>query len=204
MTRRRRHLIAFSGASLVFSLAVSVLTSVVFTAPLTALPESKQYLKQTLIKFAFDAYASSVRFKTIEGRGKSAAGEFDPQTRRLKLKVFLQDWNTDNRSRDRDMHAEVLRSDKYPHADFDGRLSSFDSSTGAVTVTGTFRFRGKTVENYQLKGRAGTRADGLLVRTSFDIRLSDFDIKPPRNAYVFRVGDAVRVKAAFVFSGESN
>lgn len=201
MSRRR---ILPAAAIVALSLLGTIGISTAFAAPLTALPEGKQYLKQTLIKFAFDAYASNVRFKTIEGKGKSAAGEFDPQTRRLKLKVFLQDWNTDNRSRDRDMHAEVLKSNQYPHADFDGRLTDFNQSTGAVTVVGTFRFRGKTVENWKLVGRAESRADGMLVRTSFDIKLSDFDIKAPRNAYVFRVGDAVRVKAAFVFSGESN
>lgn len=127
-------------------------------------------------------FTSRVPLHTFTGTSQHLNGQLDLGTRSVDFYVDLETLETGIGKRDRDMR-ETLETDRYPFAEFTGRLvSSFDASQRGpqrARVEGTFTLHGVSRPLVVL-GTVQRTQSGLRVRASWEVRLDDHRITPPR------------------------
>ncbi|TVR65699.1 MAG: YceI family protein [Gemmatimonadales bacterium] len=136
--------------------------------------------------FADDGYVEFVsRAPLLEFKGVSntLTGFVDLEAGTVDFFIDLETLDTDNRRRDRDMRRNYLETARYPFAEFMGEIrSSFDpGSLGdtPVQVVGRFTMR-EISRDLEVTGSVTREGDGLRLRASWTLELSDFDIDRPR------------------------
>lgn len=143
----------------------------------------KPAISQTLV--ATDGYVefiSTAPLLTFKGTSDNLAGLINLETGEVDFFVDLASLDTGNRRRDRDMRQVYLETEKYPFAEFEGRLTShFNpeiSGEQQATVTGSFTMR-EISRDMTVSGTMEATEEGIRVRAGWEIRLEDFDIERP-------------------------
>ena len=140
-------------------------------------------------------FTSRVPLHTFSGTSDHLTGQLDLATRAVDFYVDLETLETGIGKRDRDMR-ETLETDQYPFAEFTGRLTSpFDASrSGAqrARVEGTFTIHG-VARPLTVTGTLEKTRSGLRVRATWEVRLADHQITPPR-LLLMRVDDVQQVE----------
>jgi polyisoprenoid-binding protein YceI len=161
----------------------------------------------------FDPATTQVEFTlgatlhTVHGVFKLKSGQihFDPATGKAGGVVILDatSGNTDNSSRDKKMHAEILESPKFPEIAFSparvtGPLAEMLAGKPVqLQVAGVFRLHGQdhamtipvTVAPASGAGRSGL----LEASTKFDVPYVKWGLKNP-STFVLRVNDTVNLE----------
>ena len=149
--------------------------------------------EKTKISFSLGAV-----MHTVHGTLKLESGEvrFDPETGAAsgRIVVDAKSANTGNESRDRDMHAKVLESERFPQfvlevARVEGRLDP--GGTSKLTLKGKLAIHGST---HEVAWPAEVTVEGAIVRAkaSFKIPYVAWGMKDPSGA-VLRVAKEVPV-----------
>jgi len=137
---------------------------------------------------------------TVHGTFKLKGGEirFDPQTGKAQGEFVIDatSGDTDNSSRDKKMHEEVLESAKYPEITFlpdqvKGTIPA--SGTAQMPLSGTIRIHG---QEHPLAFEAGVDAPSgnqIHVKAEFSIPYQKWGMKNPSN-FLLRVGDTVEIE----------
>jgi len=148
---------------------------------------------------AFSFLTYSQNFVTEDGKAvftsKAPLNEFDGVSQKLhglvdldkNLVYFYLDLNTLDTGiglRDRHMRENYLETDKYPFAEFTGKMLTVpDLDSGdwvAVEVEGIFKIHGKE-KQIQIPGMLKKEEKGLVkLQADFEVLLGDFDIEIPK------------------------
>lgn len=131
-------------------------------------------------------FHSEVPLHTFTGRSDYLTGKINLDSKIVDFYLDLTTLDTGISKRDRDMR-ETLETDKYPFAEFYGKLvSPFDpdsSGPQSVTVEGVFKIHG--VENKtRYTGTLEHKPEGLLLNAKWVLQLEDYDIIPPKLLFV--------------------
>lgn len=136
--------------------------------------------------FADDGYVEFIsRAPLLEFKGVSntLTGFVDLEGGTVDFFIDLETLDTDNRRRDRDMRRNYLETSRYPFAEFMGEIRSpVDAESlgqTPVQVTGRFTMR-EISRDLDVTGSVTRERDGLRVRASWSLELSDFNIDRPR------------------------
>ena len=136
--------------------------------------------------FADNGYVEFVsRAPLLEFKGVSSTltGFVDLEAGTVDFFIDLETLDTDNRRRDRDMRRNYLETARHPFAEFMGEIRSALDPTALddtpVQVLGSFTMRGISRE-LEVTGSVTREGDGLRLRASWALELSDFNIDRPR------------------------
>ncbi len=144
------------------------------------------------VRFEIQAFVSGTRFHKIEGVGNRVSGGV-LSSGSFQVKADLRALSTRNRQRDRDLHEKVLHTARFPEAAFSGSVTSFDATGGATELSGTLELHGQK-RPLRVSGKLSVENGRRLFRAEFVISLRAFEIVAPRNLFVLRVGDELRVR----------
>lgn len=135
--------------------------------------------------FADDGYVEFLsRAPLLEFKGTSGhlTGKVNLDDNSVDFFVDLSTLDTGNRRRDRDMRQVYLETETYPFAEFLGELTSgFNADVPGqqnVSVKGSFTMRDIS-RDVSVDGTMERTPDGIRVRASWEILLSDFNIDRP-------------------------
>lgn len=148
-------------------------------------------------------FTSRVPLHTFSGTSDHLTGQLDLAARTLDFYVDLETLETGIGKRDRDMR-ETLETDRYPFAEFTGRLtSSFDADRSGpqrARVEGTFTLHG-VARPLTVTGTIEKTRRGLRVRAAWEVRLDDHRITPPR-LLLMRVDEVQAVEIDILLRGQ--
>ncbi|MDR8391018.1 YceI family protein [Aliifodinibius sp. S!AR15-10] len=126
-------------------------------------------------------FESEVPLHTFTGISDHLVGLIDLSDSTVDFYIDMNTFDTGINKRDKDMR-RTLETDKYPFAEFFGKLvSNFDTTTNQpqqVTVRGEFTIHGVT-QDLELTGTLQKTADGLKVKASWTLNIEEYDIEPP-------------------------
>lgn len=146
-------------------------------------------------------FSSRTQIERFDGVSFFAKGTFDASTGRFQFAVPVDSIATGNSRRDAKMKSDYLRSSEFPYIMFDGTVvdwQNFPQSVGNQLAEGIFSIAGNE-KQLTIPGTIsftlGESAEiGLVeISSTFEIRLSDFNIERPRFLFV-RVDDAQQLR----------
>lgn len=127
-------------------------------------------------------FISTAPLLEFKGTSDNLAGFINLETGEVDFFVDLASLDTGNRRRDRDMRQIYLETDKYPFAEFGGKLTSdFDpemEGEQTATVTGSFKMR-EITRDMTVSGTMEATNEGIRIRAGWEILLEDFGIDRP-------------------------
>lgn len=95
-----------------------------------------------------------------------------------------------------------LESDKYPYAEFKGKINEAPEfskdGTYPVTVTGTLNIHG-VEKTYTAKGTVTTQGSTITVASTFNVRVADHGIKIP-SLVIQNVAEVVAVTVNAIYT----
>jgi polyisoprenoid-binding protein YceI len=162
----------------------------------------------------FDPATTRVEFTlgatlhTVHGVFKLKSGRihFDPATGKAGGAVILDaaSGNTDNSSRDKKMHDEILESAKFPEIFFtptqlNGAVGDLFAGkrTAQLQVAGVFRLHGQdhamTIPVTVAPASEGSQSGQFQASTKFDVPYVQWGLKNP-STFVLRVSDTVNLE----------
>jgi len=162
-----------------------------------------------VLTFNIDPANSTVQFTlgallhTVHGtfRIKSGAVRFDPNSGKAsgQISVDVRSGNTGEGTRDRQMHANVLESERFPDAVFspdriNGRLAS--SGASDVEVHGLLRIHGRDHE-MTIPVRVQMQNASLTARAKFTVPYVSWGMRDP-STFVLQVAKSVDVDVTLV------
>jgi polyisoprenoid-binding protein YceI len=189
---------SFSALSASLRWIVVVLSAVpfLFAAPALRAQETVLRLDPTATKIDFTLAAT---LHTVHGTFKLKSGEihFDPATGKVTGSVIVDatSGNTDNASRDKKMHADVLESAQFPEivftpAEVEGTI--LPQGTSEVEVSGVFRIHGKD-HSATIAMAIDRSTDGHFhASTKFPVPYVSWGLKDP-SSFFLHVGDTVNL-----------
>jgi polyisoprenoid-binding protein YceI len=169
---------------------------------LAAMPPAEYHVdtdKENLVTFISNAPLENIHGKTSKIDGYIIwAGENLADSSNFYFRVELGALETGIGLRDRHMRENYLETEKYPLAEYAGKLvqltSNADSSIN-IKANGTFSIHGKsqplTTDIY-----VTPQSNGYQVRSSFHVMLEEFDIKIPKLAFL-KVAEDIQVEVNF-------
>lgn len=126
-------------------------------------------------------FHSEVPMHTFSGQSDYLTGKIDLETDIVDFYLDLTTLETGISKRDRDMR-ETLETDKFPFAEFYGKIiSHFDPDSAApqkIQVQGSFKIHG-VEKDTTYTGTLEMQPDGLMLTANWVLRLEDYDIIPP-------------------------
>lgn len=149
-------------------------------------------------------FISTAPLLTFKGTSNHLNGLIDLESGKVDFFVDLNTLNTGNRRRDRDMRKVYLETEKYPFAEFTGKITQdIDPNFNGeipVTVQGHFKMRG--IEHpLSVEGVIRKTDVGIHVQASWEILLRDFNIDRPRVVF-YELSDVQTVNIDVTLSPE--
>lgn len=126
-------------------------------------------------------FESSVPLHSFTGTSDHLVGKIALKDSIVDFYLDLTTLDTGNDKRDKDMR-ETLETDKYPFAEFYGKLiSDFNPDTATeqkATVVGEFTIHNVT-KDVRISGILQKKAEGLFLKAEWTLNMTDYNIKPP-------------------------
>lgn len=135
-------------------------------------------------------FTSDVPLHSFTGKSDHLTGLIDPQKNVVDFYIDLNTLKTGIGKRDRDMYS-TLNADDHPFAEFTGSLDSvaLPAAGQEIKVTATGEFTINDISKaMSVDGTLTDTGEGLRLRATFPVLLSDFDIEPPGILF-YRVND---------------
>lgn len=140
-------------------------------------------------------FTSDVPLHSFTGRSEHLTGLIDPKENLVDFFLDLNTLKTGIGKRDRDMYS-TLNADDHPFAEFTGKLDSVALPAAGqeiqVTAIGEFTLNDIS-KTMTVHGTLTDTGEGLRLRASFPVLLSDFDVEPPGILF-YRVEDEQSVE----------
>lgn len=154
--------------------------------------QTKFITKTGTVKFYSDA-----PMETIEATNKQVNAAIDTETGGVFYKILIKSFVFEKALMQEHFNENYLESDAYPTAKFVGKITNLSDinfnkpGTYEANVKGTIEIHGIKKE-LQTKGTLKVEKDGIQVNSTFDIKLSDFDISIP-GAVTGKISETVQV-----------
>lgn len=127
-------------------------------------------------------FVSKAPLLEFKGKSDNLNGLIDLENNLIDFYVDLNTISTGINKRDKDMRSSYLETEKYPFAEFTGIITSKAyndiEKNEFVTANGVFKIHGVERE-IEVKGTLEETFDELVLRASWIIKLSDYDIDRP-------------------------
>jgi len=128
-------------------------------------------------------FVSSAPMLEFRGKSNQLAGLVDLEKNLVDFYVDLNTLDTGINLRNNHMRDSYLETDKYPFAEFTGKMvsdySKLPRDAQEVTVAGTFKIHGVERE-MEIEGTLTPDGDGLTLGASWIVKLEDHNIDRPR------------------------
>ncbi|MCC5941262.1 MAG: YceI family protein [Balneolaceae bacterium] len=128
-------------------------------------------------------FISTAPLLEFKGKSDHLTGFIDLDENLIDFYIDLNTIDTGIQRRNRDMRSTYLNTDKFPFAEFTGKLlTSFDADNQqkqAVKTSGIFSINGVERE-IEVEGTLEPQGDALKLEASWVILLEDFEIDRPR------------------------
>ena len=140
-------------------------------------------------------FESEVPLHSFVGTSEHLVGKISLQDSTVDFYLDLTTLDTGNDKRDKDMR-ETLDTDKYPFAEFYGKLvSGFNPKIDdeqKIEVRGEFTVHNVSKE-VTIEGILQRTENGLSVRADWTLNMTDYDIKPPGILF-YRVEEKIDIQ----------
>ncbi len=139
--------------------------------------QDKFYTKSGKIDFF-----SKAPLEDIEAKNKTASALLDSKTGSLQFSVLMKSFDFEKALMQEHFNSDYVESDKYPKAEFKGSITNNSEvnytkpGTYTVKVKGELTLHGVT-RTVETNGTIKVEGDHLEATSSFDITLSDYNIK---------------------------
>lgn len=140
-------------------------------------------------------FTSDVPLHSFTGKSDHLTGLIDPQENLVDFYLDLNTLKTGIGKRDRDMYS-TLNAEEHPFAEFTGSLDSLalPNSGQEIQVIASGEFTINDIsKTMNVHGTLTDTGEGLRLRASFPVLLSNFDIEPPGILF-YRVNDEQTVE----------
>lgn len=132
---------------------------------------------------------------SFEGASDNLRGIVNLADSTVNFQLSVKTLDTGNDKRDRDM-MNVLETDKYPNATFEGEITSSvnpeKSGEQEVTVKGTFTVHG-TSQTLEIPGTMQFEGKKLNVAASWELKLTNYNMEPPRVLF-YSMNDQIEIR----------
>ena len=78
------------------------------------------------------------------------------------------------------MHEGYLESEAFPSANFQGVITSYDTSNGDIKVKGKMTIHGVSKENVEIAGKLKKDKNGYLFTSNFKVNPKEYKMEPPK------------------------
>lgn len=128
------------------------------------------------------SFYSSAPIEDIEAKTDEAVSAINPGTGAIFVKVPIVSFQFDHGMMQDHFNSDYLESDKYPYAEFEGKIDPLPplakDGTYQVTVAGQLTIHGVT-KPYQGPGTVVVKNNQMVATSAFTVRLADHGIKIP-------------------------
>ncbi|TAM93019.1 MAG: YceI family protein [Chitinophagaceae bacterium] len=129
------------------------------------------------------SFFSSAPIENIEANTNQAVSAINMNTGSVFFKVPIKSFQFERDLMQEHFNSDYLESDKYPYAEFQGKIEPIPSiakdGTYPVNVAGQLTIHGVT-KPYQGPGTIEVKNGQIIAISSFKVKLADHDIKIPR------------------------
>lgn len=156
----------------------TVCLGLLFAGPLSA---QKYFTKNGTIGFDATSASSPER---IEGKNRSATCVMDAKSGAIQFAVLMKGFAFERALMEEHFNENYVESNKYPKAEFKGKLKDLDEiditrdGTYNVKVKGDLTMHGQTKE-VETQGKLVVTGGKISASADFNVKLSDFDISIP-------------------------
>lgn len=158
------------------------------------LPMNEAFSQRYMTKEGHVEFDSSVPLHTFTGTSNFLVGKIDLSSSIVDFYLDLKTLKTGIGRRDNDMY-QTLETEKYPFAEFYGRISSKYKTdvkgTQRITVKGKFSIHGVT-RAVTIPGTMEITGSGLKIKADWTINMVDYKIEPPGILF-YRVSEKIPV-----------
>jgi len=132
----------------------------------------------------FISFYSKAPLEDIEAKNNNVSSVLNIETGEIKFKVMNHRFIFPNATMQEHFNENYMETEKYPTADFSGRIMDFANvnlqkdGTFNVTITGDLTIHGKT-QKVTHKGVLVRSGESITADAKFKIKVADYDIKIP-------------------------
>jgi polyisoprenoid-binding protein YceI len=148
------------------------------------------------------SFFSSSPLEDIEAKTDKGASAINTKTKDIFFKVPINTFQFRKKLMQEHFNENYLESDKYPFAEFKGKIVDLPEiskdGTYEVTVTGTLSIHGVD-KTYTAKGTIISQGNKLTVNSTFNVRVADHHIKIP-SLVVRNVAEVVAVTVNAIYT----
>jgi hypothetical protein len=148
------------------------------------------------------SFFSSAPLEDIEARTDQGASIINIKTGEVFFKVPITSFRFRKKLMEEHFNENYLECDKYPFAEFKGRINEIPAldkdGTYPVTVTGTLNIHG-VEKSYTAKGTIIRQGNTLTANSTFQVRIADHGIKVP-TLVVKNIAEVVAVTVNAIYT----
>jgi hypothetical protein len=132
----------------------------------------------------FISFYSKAPLEDIEAKNNNVSSVINVETGEIKFKVMIHLFQFPNSTMQEHFNENYMETEKYPTAEFSGRIMDFANvdlkkdGTFNVTITGDLTIHGKT-RKVTHKGTITRSGNNITADSKFRIKVADYDIKIP-------------------------
>jgi len=128
------------------------------------------------------SFYSSAPIEDIEAKTDKAVSAINPETGTVFFKVPVQSFQFERELMQEHFNSDYMESDKYPYAEFKGKILNLPAlttnGTYAITVEGQLTIHG-VPKAYKAPGTIEVKNGQVKATSTFNVRLADHNIKIP-------------------------
>lgn len=146
------------------------------------------------------SFFSEAPLENIDAINKEAKGVFDLSNGNIAFSVPITGFEFDKSLMQKHFNERYMESEKFPNATFTGSIENFNPSTSGekqVIAKGEMTIHGVT-KRVEIPGTIELSDGNIKMRSTFIIRLEDYDVKIPQVLWQ-NIAEEVEVKVAFNF-----
>jgi polyisoprenoid-binding protein YceI len=160
----------------------------------TELKDEKFSIAETKIIFT-----SETSEETIKGIGKLATGNISIKEKTFLIEIDLSDWKTNNKLQTNHMHDNYLETEKFPKANYQGNILSYNNTTGEAELSGLLKLHGVEKKDFKTKGKLIKKGNAYIYTSEFILNLKDFKIDVPK-LLILKLSENIKVNCTFNIS----
>ncbi|MBM9502351.1 YceI family protein [Leptospira sp. 201903071] len=193
-SQRSKSLISSQTKTVVFFLGI------VFTISGTDLLSEKK-TKELVVKEANVQFLSEAPQETIRGTVSKVEGSANLDTKKVVIRVDLNALKVPNRMMNNHMHENYLETEQHPIASFAGVITKWDLKSKTVEIEGEIGLHGITKKNVKIQGTIEEKEKDFLIRSNFEILLTDFKIEIPK-LVVLKLNEKIRIETNILWQNK--
>ncbi|EKJ87384.1 YceI-like domain protein [Leptospira meyeri serovar Hardjo str. Went 5] len=155
--------------------------------------------KSLVVKVAKIHFLSEAPQETIRGNITNVSGSANMVSKKVSIQIEMKNINVPNRLMNRHMHENYLETEKYPTTTFMGVMRRWDRKSKIVEIEGDLTLHGVTKKNFKIQGSIEEGEKEFLIRSNFDIHLTDFKIDVPK-LVILKLNETIQIESEILWT----